>query len=477
MMPTMYNKPLYIPESKKWKGLTVYCYQCKTNVSEICRKSGKSLKQCPNGDRHVYKVYVHVPGTKKQRRTKVLETRDLNEAIRLAIEFEKEVKGGLIPEHKRIEPKVKERVSAPCEPKPVLLVHAMARYIGFLNNENVPAHLRKERSREHIKDVERAFIDLVKCLKDSGYNLDSLSVDDINDDLVGKIFTYLENRKLANRTFNKYFSFYTSFLKWYGQEYEFQMRNWFERVNRKRLNPNPEAITFEEYEKLLKQITPENGIRHYNNGVKPQRNIYRPWLADGIKLGLETGRRTEEIINLKWNSIEESEEIQYIKIEDFKVNHIQKRNTVEEKKFIFIPVTDSLRELLTKLGYDRNQETDAYILAPDVLKNRKNVVADVLCRGFSHYYEQLETGRHLTFKSLRKTYITNMRIFLGSGDTRIITGHSDNQVIENNYIDKKVIAKATRGFKVFRNENGREDELKDLRKETKNTEPEPTLNR
>ena len=38
---------------------------------------------------HVFKVYVHVPGTKNERRTKKLETRDINEAIKQAIEFER----------------------------------------------------------------------------------------------------------------------------------------------------------------------------------------------------------------------------------------------------------------------------------------------------------------------------------------------------------------------------------------------------
>jgi hypothetical protein len=96
-------------------------------------------------------------------------------------------------------------------------------------------------------------------------------------------------------------------------------------------------------------------------------------------------------------------------------------------------------------------------------------MSDVLSNGFSHYYNQLNTGRKLTFKSLRKTYITNLQIyFSGSGDTKAITGHSDNQVIERNYIDKKEIAKASRGFSVFSKETERADELKEIRTETEN---------
>ena len=81
----------------------------------------------------------------------------------------------------------------------------------------------------------------------------------------------------------------------------------------------------------------------------------------------------------------------------------------------------------------------------------------------------MNTGRKLTFKSLRKTYITSLQIyFSGRGDTKAITGHSDDQVIENNYIDKKEIAKASRGFNVFSKETERTHELNEIRMESKN---------
>src|SRR6266446_4721944 len=88
----MHEKPLHIPPSKKWKGLTVYCYKCKTNVAEICKATGKSLRYCPYGDRHTFKIYVHVEGTSNTRRTKVLATRNVDEAIRQGMDFYKEVK-------------------------------------------------------------------------------------------------------------------------------------------------------------------------------------------------------------------------------------------------------------------------------------------------------------------------------------------------------------------------------------------------
>ena len=466
-MPTMDHKPLFIPESKKWKGLKIFCYRCQTTVSDICKFSGKPLSQCKNGEKHVFKVIVHVPGTKNQRRTKKLETRDLNEAIKQAIEFEKEAKSNSFLSSKNEGKELGEKQENQNQVRPYFLVHALARYIGWLHNEGVPAHLIRERSEEHIKDVERALKNLVTCLKDNGYNLASLRIEDIDNEIVGKVFLSLEKRKVANRTFNKYFSFYTSFLKWYAEEYDCPIRNYFEKVKRRNLNPKPEAITLKEYEALLERITPENGLKEYNNGVKPIRNLFRPWFADGIRLALETGRRREEIINLKWKDIQENDGYLYIKVEDYKVNRIQNRISDEEKKFIYIPVTGSLRKLLDELDYNKYAGTDNFILAPDIKISRGRVMSDILSRGFTHYYDQLNTGRKLTFKCLRKTYITNLEIFMGSGNTKAITGHSNDQVIERSYIDRKEMAKAAQGYSVFSKEKKRDHQLKDIRTTTK----------
>ena len=328
MQPMENIKPLYIPKSKKWKGLTIYCYRCKTNVYDICKKSGKPLSQCKHGENHVFKVYVHVSGTTNQRRTKKLETRDINEAIIQAAAFENEIKNNILMEKKNKEEKVvvteikntektndknviednnvidtvesnKPIQNLNHNNQPYLLVNALARYIGWLHNEGVPAHRVKERSEEHIKDVERSFKLFVECLKENGYRLSSLHINDVNDEMVGHIYEHLEKLNLANRTFNKHLGYYTSFLKWYTGQYNIPINNYFESVKRKIVNYNPEAITQKEYLTLLKVITPENGIKEYDSIEKPFRNLYRPWLKDGIRLALETGRRREEIINLK----------------------------------------------------------------------------------------------------------------------------------------------------------------------------------
>ena len=463
MITLMDDKPLIIPESKRWTGLKIYCYKCRKTVFDVCKETGKPITQCKNGGRHIYKVYVHVPGTQKQRKTKALDTRDLNEAIKQAIEFSKAIKSGEYesPKEKVQKQELKKEDQGPN--KPILLVHALARYAGWLNNENVPAHMIKVRSQEHIKDVERALKSLAECLRDSGYNLGILTIDEINNDMVGKVFSYLERRKVAPRTFNKLMGYYTSFLKWYAEEFDYPIRNYFEKVKRKNLNPRPEAISYREFEALLARITPENGIKEYKDGIKPTRNLYRPWLANGFRLSLETGRRREEIANMRWKDIIESDGYLYIKVQDYKINRIQNRISDEEKKYNYIPVTPQLKKLLDELGYDIYKGMDAFILEPNLKISRGRVMSDILSRGFTHYYNQLGTGRKLTLKSLRKTYITNLEIFMHGGDIKAITGHTNDQTIERSYLDKKELAKAAQGFSVFIKEEERDHQLQEIR--------------
>ena len=460
------QKPLHIPSGKHTTGLTVYCYRCKTNVSELCRETGKPIARCPFGDRHAFKVYVSVPKTKNERRTKKLDTRDVNEAVIQAIQFEKEVKEGSSMKNSLVESKEQHKELESGD-VPRTVANAMARYIGWLNNEDVPPHMQKQRTPAHIKEVERAFRLFAECVEKNGWDISTLNIDEIKDRHVGKLYEFLQEKQYAGKTFNKFIGHLVSFNKWYSVEHDIPLSNPFRRVTRKQVNTNPEAITEQEYRALLDNIKPETGIREYGKGKnETSRDLYRPWLADGIKLGLETGRRREEICNLKFNQIFSDEHGNAcIKIEDFKVNRIQGREDDQEKKYVFIPVTGSLQKLLNELGYEERKDQDAFILAPDEQVDRHKVMPDILSKGFSHYYRQLNTGKNLGFKSLRKTYITGLSVFMG-GNARAITQHASDDVIEKHYIDKKVIAKAAQGFSVFGAETDRKHTLKQIRDTT-----------
>lgn len=455
------EKPLFIPPGKRMRGLglCVFCYKCQTNVIDICHNGNNgnvALKKCPFGNSHVFKVYKYLPGT-SQRKTLKLETRNVNEAIQQAIAFgEKTVNGHDFVEptiSKNQKPDVQQSTRAP------LVVDSISGYIKWLHGEGVPEHKKKYRSSHFIGEVERKLKLFLECLRKNEYDLSSLTMDQLNDKIVGEYYQYLKDQKrFGSNSFNKHLSYATSWLKWFSDEH-YPVRNWFAPVKRRKSNHISLGITEDEYNALLKKITPENGIGQDGNGKKIQ--YFRYWLADAIRLGLETGRRREEILKLKFSGIEydKNGRPEFITIDDFKVNRSQNRFTEEEKKYVKIPVTESLYQLLLNLNYEKYKNSDHYILAPKEKFQRTKAMKDTISRGFAQYIKQV-TDRPLTFKCLRKTYITGISLYLG-GNAKAITGHSTDAVIEGHYLVKEELARKAKGLSVFgviRNE-----ELKEIR--------------
>lgn len=453
------HKPLYISPKKKIKGLKIFCYECGTLVNGVCKKTGKDLSTCKFGDKQRYKVIVHVPGTKNERKVRILETRDYDEAVKQALEFQKEVKEGKAPPVPV--PVVKPQVQS----KTYSLTGLMSRYVGYLNGdpEIVPEYKRKVRSKSHLWDVEKAFKTFAIALKKNGYDVNALRVDEVDEAMLGKLHEYLtRDLQAGNATYNRTFTVLTSFYNYLNSE-GYQLRNPFASVPRKAIASRIETISKDEYDRLLEIVQkPELGIQKLGKGV--EKNLYKPWVKDAIELGLNTGRRNEEIARMKWNEVYEDEQSvpQYIRVPDFKVNR-QKGNTEDNLKYIYVPVTDELNDLLERIGYGKYKHTDKYILAPEEEMER-NTIRKFFSRSFTHYYKQLHTGRNLNFKVLRKTYITQLTKFMGMDNAQLITKHSGTEVMKKHYIDQKTIAEAAKNFKMFGEKKGREEEVKKIRK-------------
>lgn len=456
------KKPLHIPASKKFTGLKVHCAKCGTLVDEECKMTGKSIKQCPHPEKHKFKVIVSVPGSENARKTKTLETRDYNEAVEQAIAFQKEIKGNKETEPHHA-PKEFRAASATQENREqgTLLINLMAHYVGYLHGdpEIVPEFKRKERGKEHVKDVERIFKYFLFSLKKNGYDVTTLSADGIDDRMLGKFHAYLlDDLQYGNRSYNKAMSLMTSFYTYLESE-GYRLRNPFGAIARKPVKTEIETIEPEEYERLLEIVgKPELGMHTFSNGIT--KNLYKPWVKDAIELGLATGRRREEIVKMKWNNIikDKNGNPIYIKIPDFKVNR-QRGTTEEYLKYIHVPITAELRDILIRLGEDEHEGEDAYILAPEETMER-DTMRRFVTRSFSHYYDKLDTGKHLTFGCLRKTYITHLREYLGD-NTRLVTGHSSDQVMDKHYIDPTHIVKTAQGFSVFA--KGKENRAKEIK--------------
>ena len=82
---------LRITAKHKRTGLYIYCYRCKgySNIKTGCLKKSSTCNHPPRNQ--VYKLKIHVPGTKNITKTKVLNTRDIKEVDVLRLEYHTQV--------------------------------------------------------------------------------------------------------------------------------------------------------------------------------------------------------------------------------------------------------------------------------------------------------------------------------------------------------------------------------------------------
>lgn len=73
---------------------------------------------------------------------------------------------------------------------------------------------------------------------------------------------------------------------------------------------------------------------------------------------------------------------------------------------------------------------------------------NLMSKAFPHYYAQLNTGKKVQFKDLRKTFITSVYNFLGN-KARLVTKHASVEVMLQHYIDDNIITEKMKGFDVF----------------------------
>jgi integrase len=381
----------------------------------------------------------------------------LKEAIRETMNFQRQIK-----ENSAIDDRVISSNRTRDKRIPVLLIHAISRYLAWLNGEGVVEHLKDTKSTEHIKDIERILSVFMESLHLNNINIQSVLMNDLDDQLVGIFHGYLlNNKKFKNRTFNKYIGTLRTFVNWYSKEFKVSISDSFNKVKLRLVISNPQAISKEAFSNLLNQIKPENGFKYYANSKKNKRNYYTEYLKSAFIWALNTGLRREELCNLKHSDVVEKNNIKSLKVENYKVNRIMKKTNNEEKEFIFIPITDTLERLLSDAGHEQWVESDLFIIAPEVKKNRNKVIGDALSRGFTHFYYQIDLDNPLTFRCLRKTYITALSMYIGNR-TNIVTNHSGNDVLDKYYIDKQVRLKVAKGFSIFPDEDNSNEQALEL---------------
>ncbi|MBL7921700.1 MAG: hypothetical protein JNJ40_15405 [Bacteroidia bacterium] len=426
------------PKKIRVPGLYIYCNKCKLKVDQKCGLTRKKINLCTEIENHKYKVFVYIPGSAGRAKTKVLDTKDENEAIKQALAFREEMERC----------NYSNKISITKTQVPRTIVEGMAYYISYLNNETPHEQEHKQRSKGHLNEVERYFKYFVHYLEMQEIISTSLRIEKLDKDIVGKLKSYLlEEKNFAPKTYNKFIGTMRVFMDFLIEEFEFGIKNPFKGFKRLKTEKKVNTISKTEFHGLLKIITQENGIQTLSTGQN--KNYFKPWLKNAFLLALLTGRRREELVEMKFKGIIENEDKEPISIciEDFKVNRSNDISAKEAVKLIYVPVISPLKNLLYTLDYYQYKMTDKYILATEETIKRKTIM-DLMSKAFTHYFKQLKTNKKLQFSDLRKTYISHLYAKHGE-KARIITKHSGEDVMMNHYIDEKVISEVAMDFDLF----------------------------
>ena len=443
---------------QKHKGLFIYCNRCRKNFSwtykfiksnkgiskveePICNENKTTFSSCNFFENHRYKVRIYLPHKKGKTKSKNLSSIDYNSAILEAIEFEKKVKS---------EAQIISTKESTTKGINILTKDAQIEYLLHLSNINVPDHQKVERTKKHINEIRYCLKLFNKAMIENRINMLSTPLINIGDLHVGVFHNYLlEVMSYAHTTYNNKMDYLKGFVNWSIERFNLPLNNPFNKVKGRIGVKRNDIIYKEEYKALLKIISPESGKQYVNNkGGTFHRQRYRTYLKNGIKLGLHTGCRGEEIVKMKWNMIHFKKEKPYfIEIRNFKVERQKGEGFNARVPPKIIPITKKLSKLLHKMGLKEKKDTDQYILQPE-RKASASTIKNNLSKGFTHFYKQLNTGREIKFKHLRKTYLTYLNATV-QGKTKLLSSHSSEEVLRRYYIDERIISKTARKMKIF----------------------------
>jgi integrase len=418
-------KKLKLPKNPH-KGLKTYCHKCK-----------RDNPTCNHHDILKYKIKIHIKGGENKKRTKILDATTYNDAVKEAIDFEKELTSNnyYVAEEEEVG-------------NDYSIFDAVVQYTRYLSGDYKYSHKVKKVTVEYQKECIRYctyFLDSVNGYKSVTKN----RIVDVNQTDVARFYTWADTH-YGEKAFNKCMGALKAFFKFLIDVEGIQMKNQFGVYESKPVvKANVVTLKKEEFLKILDSIGKADPYVILG-GKGERKNMYRPYLVEGFKLFLLTGGRREDVVDLKWSDMVTTiDNIRFFMISNKKVNRIRK--TEKQVKYSTkIPIGDDLMDLLIELGYESKRNSDEYILLPD-RKWKVKTIMDDMSKAFTHYRKASGVNESVSLKTLRKTYITWVNSVMGK-NTGILTGHQGEQVLKDYYIDSDVlneIEKAALKVKIF----------------------------
>ncbi len=405
-------KKIVLPKNPH-KGLKIFCKICRINNPH-----------CNHKEYLAFRVIIKIPGGCGSVRTKMLSAEKYDDAVIESIQFRKD----LVANNFEV---IEQRID---EGNDYSVIGAILKYNQYLQGDTDYAHLRKNISSGYRDEVIRYCKLFAKNLKET-HDIRRMKITDVSKKQVGLFYIYLKS-KYSPKTFNKCLNAVKGFFDFLIKVDDIQMKNPFEIFIPQTIpNSNIETITQEEFKDILNAVDTYT-TKMILGGKGEVKNMYYPWLKNGFRLFLLTGGRREEIVELKWSNIFVSENgIKFLMFNNLKVERINK-NRISPKKYV--PINVDLEELLIEMGLNNKNSPNEYILYPDRDCTSKTIM-DRLSKSFTHYKKGAGIIKDISFKNLRKTYITWVNQAMGN-QTGILTSHSTNEVLEKFYLDPKVLS-------------------------------------
>ncbi len=395
------------------KGLKIFCRTCRVDN-----------RKCKHYDRQVYRVRIHIPGTKNATKSFYLEAENYKDAVIECALIEKElIQNGF--------EKVNQTDSDSLTDYSI--GDAVVKYREYMEGKSKYAHLKKNLTQDHIDECVRFCWKLIENVALSK-NIKRTRPTDIKIEDVSNFYKWAE-QNYSSTTFNKCFKAIRTFFEFLIEVENIEMKNPFRKfVPKPIINTIIDTITEEEFIRILNAVDTIDPIVKLGGKGKIE-NRYKPFLKDGFKLFLLTGGRREEVVDLKWSDIYSTPQgVKLFIIDNLKVNRI-KKDAKERKKYIGINA--DLEDFLIELGMNEKIGKDEYILSPNRDRITKTMMND-LSKGFTHYKNGAGIKKDISLSTLRKTYLTWHHQVLGN-DTGLVSSHSTTQVLEKYYLDPKVL--------------------------------------
>ena len=396
-----------------YKGLKIFCRTCRVDN-----------RKCRHYDRQVYRVRIHVPGTKNATKSFYLEAKNYNDAIIECALIEKELIQNGFEKVKQIDSLSLTDYS---------IGDALVKYREYMSGESKYAHLKKNLTQEHIDECVRFCWKLVENVALTK-NIKRTRPTDIKIEDVSNFYKWAE-QNYSPTTFNKCFNAIRTFFEFLIDIENIDMKNPFRNFVPKVVTPsNIDIITEDEFNQILAAVDTYNPYITLR-GKGEKKKMFKPFLKDGFKLFLLTGGRREEVVDLKWSNIYSTPQgVKLFIIDNLKVNRI-KKDSKERKKYIGINA--DLEDFLIELGMNKKIGKDEYILSPNRNRITKTIMND-LSKGFTHYKNGAGIKKKISLSNRRKTYLTWHHQILGD-DTGLVSSHSTTHVLDKYYLDPKVL--------------------------------------